>query len=93
MKTLTRKQYSILEGIEHWRSNIAYTVERYGNNDPELPKYRKSLESLLDEADRYEVPWAAQNTALVHAENWRNVKSTYLYLVLEKRGFSVNWAF
>lgn len=89
MTTISREQFRVLEGIAFWRAEIAWTVEKYGADDVDLPKFRASLESLLDEADRKAIPWAVQNNVLVFAENWRAEKSCYLDCVLREKGVQV----
>ena len=89
MTTISREQFRVLEGIAYWRAEIAWTVERYGADDVDLPKFHATLESLLDEADRKSIPWAVQNNVLVFAENWRAEKSRYLDCVLIEKGVKV----
>lgn len=92
MKTITRKQLSILEGIAYWIADRAWFIERNGTEDPEFTKYDKTICSLLDEADREKISWAAQNAVIVWAEDWRREQSQYITSMLEKRGFKINYA-
>lgn len=92
MKEITRKQLSILEGIAYWIADRAWFIERNGTEDPDFQKYDSTIRSLLNEADAEKISWAAQNTVIVWAEDWRREQSQYITNMLEKRGFKINYA-
>lgn len=87
--TLTRDQFSALEGLSYWVADVAYMRERWGDNDPELTRARATIENSFPMLDRLGVPFWVQNTVICWAEHWRNTKRQYLTDFLKSKNIFV----
>lgn len=75
--TLNSEQFSALEGLAYWVADASYMRERFGNDEPELERVRKTIDLCFSQLDRLSVPFWVQNSVVCWAENWRNTKRQY----------------
>lgn len=82
----TREQRNALEGLAYWIANENYIRERYGNNDPEIDKCKKTIcNCIFPECDDLAIPFWVQNSIICWAENWRQYKEFYLREAMEEK--------
>ena len=65
-----------MEGLAYRIADSAYMRERWGDEEPELEKNRKTIFGLFDELDKLAVPFWVQNSVICFAENWRRYIET-----------------
>ena len=88
--TLTRDQFSALEGLAYWIADLHYMREKWGDDEPEVQRARDTVEKCcFPSLDRLAVPFWVQNSVICWAENWRNTKKEYLKQVLERKNILV----
>ena len=83
--TATHEQTKELEGLAYWIADTNYMIERYGNDEPELAKNRKTIDLVFDNLDRLGVPFWVQNTVIAFSEDWRRYKRVYMKEYLESK--------
>ena len=83
--TANKKQWNALEGLSYWIEDHAYIVERYGADDPELPKVDDTIRSLFEELDSLGVPFWVQNAVIAFSAEWRNTRQYYLDAAMKAR--------
>ncbi len=66
---LNKKQFAELEGLSYWIADLHYMRERFGDDEPELIRCRKTIELSFDVLDSLGVPHWVQNTVICWAEN------------------------
>lgn len=88
--TLTKEQYKKLEGLAYWIANENYMRERFGDDEPEIQKCKKTIcDCIFPELDALKVPFWVQNTVICFSENWSRYKSEYLNYFLKTKNIFV----
>lgn len=86
---ITREQLKMLEGLAYWRADLSYQRERFGDDEPEIMRTRKTIETCLDGLDKIGTPFTAQNIVLSWAEDYRKYLTGYTRDILEARGYEI----
>lgn len=81
----TEEQGRELSALAYWIADSNYIRERYGSDDPEHEKARKTVGLIFDSLDSLRVPFWVQNAVICWAEDWRRYKTEYMQKALEKR--------
>lgn len=88
--TLTKEQYNEILALAYWIADTQYIQERFGADNPELDRCRKTLtECVFPSLDELQVPFWIQNAVICWAENWRNYVGGYVMNFLKSKNISV----
>ena len=82
---LTAKQYASLEGLAYWIAQHSYMSERYGIEDPEMPRIDDTIHMCFEECDVLQIPYWVQNATITFGRDWRYAEGHYLTSYLETR--------
>ncbi len=91
-KAENQRQRNELEGLAFHIANMAYTRERYPEDQHVIVELDKSIRLHFDILDSLCVPFWVQNSVICFAENWRNYKEFNLDSWLRKnRNIDLHW--
>lgn len=84
--TISAATLRTLEALAYWSAEQAYQNERDPSDALELERISKTIHSLFDECDRYQISPLLVNQALYFGSNWRQYMTNYFTLWAERRG-------
>jgi len=84
--TITKEQYNEILALAYWVADARYIQERYGSNEPEIDRCKKTLtECVFPALDDLQVPFWIQNAVIGWADNWRNYADGHVITFLKSK--------